>query len=55
MEYVITIIISVITSAIASNAIAAYHFNMIDGYIKSMVELVKSYIDKVSHAADKLK
>lgn len=54
MEYVITIITSVVVSVIASNVIAAYHFKVIDGYVRSIVEQAASCMKKTADALDKL-
>lgn len=39
-----TVLISVVVSAIVSKIVAAYQFEVIDGYVKDMIEMAKREI-----------
>lgn len=41
-----TVLISALVSLIVSNLTAAHHFNVIDGYVRDMIELAKEEIKK---------
>ena len=49
------VLTSAVVSAVISKLIAAYHFKVIDSYVKSMVDLAKSYMQKVGNHLDRLK
>lgn len=40
-----TIAVSALISALVAKAIAAYHFRVIDSYVKDMIELAKREIE----------
>ena len=54
MKYVIlAIVLSAISSAMVAKVIAAYHFKVIDSYVKDMIELAKEEIRKAYVSRDK--
>lgn len=40
-----TVVVSALISAIVAKTIAAYHFHVIDSYVKDMIELAKREIE----------
>lgn len=56
-EILVTVLVSSVVSSvmtlILTKAIAAYHFKVIDGYVKDMVEIAKEQILKAYINRDK--
>ena len=56
-EILVAVLISAVVSStmtlILTKAIAAYHFKVIDGYVKDMVEIAKKEIRKAYISRDK--
>lgn len=46
-------LLSVVVSAIVAKAIAAYHFKVIDSYVKDMIDLAKKHIEEAYTNPDK--